>query len=206
MQNDRLNRVAIYFIQIICVKSLINLVFSVLGSIDSKYNFKNCVHFWRLPRSVSRSQVHKIDMWWEYLCVSIEWKWDKIEWWISHLMSNFILRAGSLRSSTNQLRSWNNRAIVFSIVIKSCGVTPRVFLHSYLRCRWSYLANCTLTRQSVIWTPNALRTSTLIQYVLVYILSCLAQNKRSLLPVFNGLLHKAIWEIYLTLRSILLRY
>jgi hypothetical protein len=204
MQNDWLNRVAIYFIQIICAKSLINPVFAVLGWIDCKYNFKNCLHFLRLPCSVSRSQVRKIDVWSGYLCVSIEWKWDKIEWWILHLMSNFMLRARSLRSSTNQLRSWNNRAIVFSIVIKLCSVWPRVLVDSYLRCGGSYLANCTLTLQSVISTPDALRTSSVMQYE--YILCCLAQNKPILLPFFNGLVHKAIWEIYLTLRSILLRY
>jgi len=204
MQSDRLNTVAIYFIQIICVKSLIKLVFAVLGWIDSIYNFKNCLHFMRLPRSLSHSRVHKTDVWLGYLCVSTEWKWDKIEWWILHLMSNFMLRAGSLPSSTNQLRSWNNRAVVFSIVIKSCGVTPRVLVDSHLRCQGGYLANCTLTRNIVIWTPNALRLYTLIQYE--YILSCLAPNKRSVLPLFNALLHKAVWEIYLTLRNILQRY
>jgi len=40
MQNDRLNRVAIYFIQIICVKSLINLVFCGAGLNRLEIEFK----------------------------------------------------------------------------------------------------------------------------------------------------------------------
>jgi hypothetical protein len=68
--------------------------------------------------------------------------------------------------------------LFLALLWSPCGVTPSVLVDSYLRCRESCLPNCTLSRQRVFSMPNAMRTSTVIQ---CYSLSCLPQNKRSLL-------------------------
>lgn len=154
----------------------------MLDWIDIKYNFKHCLHFLDfLVLSVAvrftklmcdrdvcvvlpnENGIHSVDEFFT-LCWIVCLKQVHCE----VLQTSCILKIP---------------VPLLALFWRPCGITLRVLVDSYLRCRGSYLPNCISSRQRVFSMPNALRTSAAIQ---CYSHSCLPENRRSLLSFLTA--------------------